>query len=98
MLDVEAKLPQLEVPPAVILKCDLSAVVSIAIGFDHEPLVSPEEIDEKGADADIDLGQRNAVTAAEAQEGGLEIATGSIGCVSFVDGQTQHIRLPDSGT
>lgn len=43
---IEAKAPQLEVPRPIVLKGNPTTVMAIAVGFDHEPLLSPEKVDE----------------------------------------------------
>jgi len=42
---LEATRPQVEVPRAVVLEGGAAAVVEVAVGFDNEPPIPPEEID-----------------------------------------------------
>ncbi|MCD6013951.1 MAG: hypothetical protein K0R88_35 [Solirubrobacterales bacterium] len=54
--DLEAERAQLIVAGAILSGRELAAVKPFTVGFDHEPLASPEEIDQIWADANIDLG------------------------------------------
>jgi hypothetical protein len=40
-------------------------VIDVAVGFDYEPTVHPQEVDEIGTDADVDLWRRDPVTTTE---------------------------------
>jgi hypothetical protein len=67
-------------------------VVAVAVGLDHDALLSPEEIDAERSDLRIDLRGGNAVALAEAEEATLELAAGVIrGLV--LDGESQDRRL-----
>ncbi len=60
----------------IVLKGHFASVIEVAVGFDHEPLLPPEEVDEIGTDANVDLGRRQTVAAAEPQEVSLQVAAG----------------------
>jgi len=46
----------------------------MAVGLDHEPLLAPEEVDEKAADAYVDFGLRQAVASNELEEDERKLA------------------------
>ena len=50
-----------------------------AVGLNHKPLRSPQEVDEEAADADVHLRARNAVAPAQSQEPALEATSGRLG-------------------
>jgi hypothetical protein len=45
-----------------------------AIYLDHPTSGTPEEVDEERADADVHLGARQTMTAAESEEAALQLA------------------------
>jgi hypothetical protein len=57
----------------VVLEGDRAAVVGPEVGFDHEALIAPEEVDGPATELDIDLGGREAVVGEEGEEEGLEV-------------------------
>jgi hypothetical protein len=65
---LEAPAHQLQVTSVIVLEPHFATVIEVAIGFDHESCLSPKEVNEVGADANVDLGWRKPVTAAEQQE------------------------------
>jgi hypothetical protein len=70
-------------------------VVEVAVGFDDQPLFTPEEVDQMGAEPNIYLGFRHAMTPTKPQEVGLEVTPGSISTTLVPDRQTYDTRLPD---
>ncbi len=58
----------------VVLEGCLAAVVEVAVGFDHDPPVSPKEVNEIRTDPDVDLRARQPMAATEAQEVPLQVA------------------------
>ena len=96
--DVVAKPHQLELARTIIVKSNFASVIAIAIRLNNEPLLSPKEIGEVGADSNVDLGTRQSMTAAEEQEVSLEVAASAVPSVLLLDGQTEHVRLPDRPT
>ncbi len=79
----------------VLLKRHFAAVIEVAVGFDHELPLSPEEVEEVGTDANVDLGGRQPVTTTEPQEVRLQVAAGSNPGVLVADWQAKHVRLAD---
>lgn len=69
---------QVEVAGVVVLEGDRAPVVGEAVDFHHETLRAPEEVDFPVAELDVDLGWRQAVTAAEIEEVGLEVAARAV--------------------
>jgi hypothetical protein len=65
---LEAASPEIEVAGPVALECDPTAVVRITVGFDDEPSIAPEEVDQVRPDSDVDLRSRQAVDPAELQK------------------------------
>jgi hypothetical protein len=61
---------------------------------DQHPF-APEEVDEVGASPNVYLRRREAMVAAETQEGSLEIAAGAIAASLVINWQSKHIRLAD---
>jgi hypothetical protein len=84
-----------ETASAVVLESRTPSVVAIAIGFHDQHLVAPEEIGEVRTDADIDLGHRQPVTVAKAEEITLEIAASTVVSSLVIEREAQHARLPD---
>jgi hypothetical protein len=70
-------------------------VVEVAVGFDHEPALGPEEVDQVRPDSDVHLGRRQPVAATEAQEVSLEVAAGAVAAVGLLDRQSENVRLAD---
>jgi hypothetical protein len=66
--DLESARPQVEIAATIVPESLAAPVVSIAIGLEREPALSPQEIDEVGTDANVDLGQGQTGTAAEPQK------------------------------
>lgn len=91
--DVVTETTQREIPGAVILEGCAAAVVVVAIRFHNEHPLTPEEIDEVGTDADVDLRGRQTVTPAESQEVPLEITARAIPIGLLVNWESEHIRL-----
>jgi hypothetical protein len=52
---------------------DRAPVVVPKVGFDHQALGAPEEIDGPAAELDVDLGWLDAVAADEGEEEGLKV-------------------------
>jgi hypothetical protein len=69
----EAAATEGEIPRVVVLEGDIPLVVPVAVGFDREGRRAPEEVDRVAADPNVDLRRRQAVTATEAEEVGLEV-------------------------
>jgi hypothetical protein len=78
----------------IVLKSRLAAVVEVAIGFDHEPPLFPKEVDEIWADPNIDLGQRQPMASAQAQEVSLQVTAGAIAAL-LANRQADHVGLAD---
>jgi len=91
---VEAAAHQLQVSGVIILERHFASVIAVTVGFDHEPLPSPEEVDQVRTDANIDLWRRQPATATQPQEVCLQITAGSNPGVPLIDRQPQHVRLP----
>lgn len=99
-----AKALEIEVPAAIVLEGLFFAVVDVAVGFDDQSSISPEEVDEIRADWDIDFRRRQSVVTAQFQEVELQIAAGSViprpiaDCALIADWQPEDARLPDGST
>jgi hypothetical protein len=94
-LHFESERAQLEISPSVVAECLLSAVVLVAIGFDHEADVAPDEVRLVLADLNIDLRHRKARSPADPQEVALEIAAGAVMADVLAKRQTKHLGLAD---
>jgi hypothetical protein len=70
---------QLDVAGSVGFEGGWPAVGSVAVEFDDEALLRPENIGNEGGDADVHRGLRKAVVAAEGKEARLEFAAGLVG-------------------
>src|SRR4029077_19453614 len=77
-LHFESEGAQLEISPPVVAECLLAAMVFVAIGFDDETAVAPEEVRLVLADLNIDLRHRKAKSPADPQEVALEVAAGAV--------------------
>ena len=58
-MDFVARSRQSDGALVVTLEGGAVSVVRVAVGFDHNPLDRPEEVDEMRADEDVDLGKRD---------------------------------------
>ena len=94
-LHFEAKRAQLEVAPPVVEERLSAAVVPIAVGFDYEPEIRPDEIRLVLANWNVDLGQRQAVPPADPQKVALEVAASAIAVNVLAERQTENICLPN---
>jgi len=70
-------------------------VIAVAIGLDHQTPISPEEVDEVGANANVDLRLGQVMAPAEPQEGTLEVAAGPVAITTGTDRQPEYICLAD---
>lgn len=73
----------------------LDAVVLVAIGFDYEAEVAPEEVRLVLADLNIDLRHRKAKSPADPQEVALEVAASAVMADVPAKRQTKHLSLAD---
>ncbi len=83
---------QLEIPATVVLKGLFAAVVEVAVGFYHEPSLTPDEVDQVRADGDIDLRPREPMTTAEPQEVSLEVTTRPVLAALPTNRQAKNVR------
>lgn len=90
--DFIAALSQREVAGSIVLECIPSTVVSVAVGFDDQTLIGPEEVDLERANPHVDLRRREAMQSAEPQKHALELAAGAIGDGLF-DLKAEHAGL-----
>ena len=67
------------VAAAVVLEGALRAVGAEAVGLDHEPLVSPQEVGLVAVQGDVDLGVRESGGARDGEEGLLESLRVTVG-------------------
>jgi hypothetical protein len=95
-LHFESERAQLQISPSVVAECLLAAVVLVAIGFDYEAEVAPEEVRLVLADLNVDLRHRKAKSAADPQEVALEVAASAVVANVFAERQTDHLGLADS--
>jgi hypothetical protein len=91
----EAKRAQLEIAPAVVEVRLPAAVVPIAVGFDHESEIRPDEIRLVLTNWDVDLRHGQAISPADPQEVALQIAAGAIVTSVLAERQATHICLPN---
>ncbi len=91
--DVEAPASQPQIPSSIILKGLPASVVEVGIGLHREPLSPPEEVDEVGADANVDLRRRQAMAPAEPEKCVLEVAASAVPGIFFADRQSEDVRL-----
>ncbi len=94
-LHFESERAQLEVSSPVLAVCLSPAVVLVAIGFDHEPEIAPDEIRLVVADLNVDFGRGQAVSPADPQEVALEVAAGAVVENAFAERQAEHLGLPN---
>ena len=79
----------------VVLKGNLSPVVEIAVGFNHQPFAGPQEVDEIWTDRDVDLGPWQPMAATQAQEVTLQVAASPVLGVLGADRQAEYVCLAD---
>lgn len=91
--NLQPKGPQLQIAAPVVPKGLAPAVIAVAIGFDDQTALAPEEVDQVGPDANVDLGIRQSLTLADPQEIPLEITAGAIVEHVLPSRQSQHICL-----
>lgn len=84
-LHFESERAQLEISSPVVAVCLLPAVEPVAIGFDHEPEIPPDEIRLESANADVDVGGRQAMPPADPQEVALEVTAGAVAVDAFAE-------------
>jgi Phosphoglucomutase/phosphomannomutase, alpha/beta/alpha domain III len=72
--DVEARGDQVRLPAVVVLERGPTAVVAVAVRLHDQGLVAPQVVDDVVADSHVDLGRRQAVALAKAQEAALKLA------------------------
>jgi hypothetical protein len=95
--DVVAEAAQLQIPVVVVLEGGRAAVVPVAVRFDDQAAVAPEEVDEVRSDPHVHLRRGKPVSFAQPKEEVLQLAAGSLG---YLDPgrQAQDLRLPDRPT
>ncbi len=86
---------QLEIPSPVIAKCLLPAVILVAISFDHEAEIAPNEIRLVFADLDVDFRPGQTESPADRQEVALEVAAGAVVGNVLAERQTENVCLPN---
>jgi hypothetical protein len=94
-LHIESERAQLEISSPVVVERLPTAVVLIAIRFNHEPEISPDEIRLILAELNVDLRKRQAVSSADPQEVALEVAAGAVVWNVLTERQAEHLRLPN---
>jgi hypothetical protein len=94
-LHVESKRAQLEISSPVIAERLLATMVLVAVGFDYEPEIPPNEICLVLANLNVDLGHWQAVSPADPQEVALEVAAGAIVVDVIAERQAEHLGLPN---
>lgn len=93
---LETSRAQLQITGSVVLKGLAAPVVAIAICFYDQPPITPEEVDEMAANANVDLGDWQSLPPAKPQEVRLEIAAGPISLDLGPEQQTEDLRLANS--
>ena len=86
---------EIQIPSSIVLEGLPAAVMEIVVRFDRQAPLSPEEVDEVRADANVDLRSWQAVPTTQRQELLLQIAARAVLRIAFVERQAQHVRLPD---
>jgi hypothetical protein len=94
-LHLESKRAQLEISSPVVAMCLLAAVIPVAVGFDYEPEVWPDEIRLVFANLNVDLGHGQPVAPADPQKGALEVTAGAVVVNVLTERQAEHLGLPN---
>lgn len=84
---------QLEVAGAVGFEGDPPPVEAVAIGFDDQPLLGPNEVGDESSDLDVDLWSRDVVPPAEPEEHELELAACAVACQIRSDRKAEGLSL-----
>ncbi len=92
---MEAKPHQLELAHAILVKGNFSSVVAVTVGLHHQSLLTPEEVGEIDADANVDLRTWQSMATTEREEVALKVTAGSFGSIPFLDRQPEDVCLPD---
>lgn len=61
---------------AIALEGDAIGVIAIAVGFDHDPLGRPKEVDQVALDHDVDMGLRKPSVPTGSEEIDLKRRSG----------------------
>ena len=85
---------EVELTVVIVLERLPSAVRSVTVGLDDEPLLGPEEVHGVRADRDVHLRFGQVVAATEAQEGALELGAGAVGR-DVAEGEAKELGLAD---
>ncbi len=94
-LNFESERAQLEVASPVVAMCLSTAVVLVAVGFDHEADVPPDEICLVPTKSNVYLRHGHAVSPAGPQEVALEVAAGAVVADVLAERQTEYLCLPN---
>jgi hypothetical protein len=79
----------------IVLEGLAATVEGVAVRFDRDPEVAPEEVDLAAGNRDIDLGRGEIVPTAEPQEDLLELAAGLLAARLQPGAQALDLRLAD---
>lgn len=92
--DLKPPSPQLEVAAPIVPKSLTPPVIAPAIGLYRKPTVAIEEVDQISTDPNVDLGHRQTMPTAKAQEVPLEVAASTV-VRRILHSKTEHVRLSD---
>jgi hypothetical protein len=84
------------IPRAVLLERGPSAMRNPAVDLDDEPFRTPQEVDLKPIDLDVDLRPGKAMATAEAEHRLLQIRARSVGFKPVIDRQPEELGLAKS--
>ena len=91
----ESERRELEIARTVGLERQPAAVRAIAVQLGYQAVRRPEEVDNEGANTNVDIRLGNAVAAAEAEEAPLQLTAGVVGLQGSVDGKPKEFGLPE---
>jgi hypothetical protein len=94
-LHFKSERAQLEISLPVLAVCLPPAVVPVAVGFDYETEIPPDEIRLILANLNVDFGQGQTVSPADPQEVALEVAAGAVVADVLTERQAEHLDLPN---
>ena len=93
--DLEASRPQLQITGSVILEGLTPSVVAVTVGFDDQAPITPEEIDQVRASANVYLRHGQSMASTEPQKEQLQVAARSVWDNFGTDWQAKHVNLAD---
>lgn len=85
--------PQVEVASVVVLEGNGSPVIAVAIGLNDDALAWPQKVNRPASDANVHLGQRDAVAPTKLQKIPLQVTARSVEGHAIVKPQSRCLRL-----